>query len=138
MIKVYGFPQTRSRRITWMLEELEQEYEFVLVDFNKGEAQSAKYLAINPAGKVPAMGDDELLLTESAAILTYLGDKYPEMDLVPAPGRQHGVNLISGPISPCVNWNNPCGPWASTVLHSPKNIVFRRLCRPPHGNFNAH
>ncbi len=86
MIKVYGFPQTRSRRITWMLEELGQDYEFKLVDFNKGESQSPEYLAINPAGKVPAMLDGDLLLTESAAILTYLGDKFPDRELVPAAG----------------------------------------------------
>jgi glutathione S-transferase len=86
MIKVYGFPQTRSRRITWMLEELDQDYEFKLVDFNKGESKSPEFLAINPAGKVPAMKDGELLLTESGAIVTYLGDKFPEKGLVPAAG----------------------------------------------------
>ncbi|MFT5131658.1 MAG: glutathione S-transferase [Gammaproteobacteria bacterium] len=86
MIKVFGFPQTRSRRITWMLEELGEDYEFILVDFNKGEAKSEAYLTINPAGKVPAMQDGELLLTESAAILTYLGDKFPDKELVPAAG----------------------------------------------------
>jgi glutathione S-transferase len=86
MITVFGFPQTRSRRITWMLEELEQDYEFRLVDFNKGESKSPEYLAINPAGKVPAMQDDDLLLTESAAIITYLGDKFPKKGLVPNAG----------------------------------------------------
>ena len=86
MIKIYGYPQTRSRRLTWMLEELEQDYEFVLIDFNKGESQSAEYLAINPAGKVPAMADGELILTESAAILTYLGDKFSGKGLVPTAG----------------------------------------------------
>ncbi len=92
MIKVYGFPQTRSRRVTWMLEELGQDYEFILVDFNKGEPKSPEYLAINPAGKVPAMQDGDLLLTESAAILTYLGDKFPEKGLVPAAGTaERGV-----------------------------------------------
>jgi len=86
MITVFGFPQTRSRRITWMLEELGQDYEFRLIDFNKGESRSPEYLAINPAGKVPAMQGDDLLLTESAAIITYLGDKFPEKKLVPKAG----------------------------------------------------
>lgn len=86
MIKVYGYPQTRSRRITWMLEELGADYEFKLVDFNKGESQSDWYLAINPAGKVPAMQDGELVLTESAAIITYLGDKFADAGLVPPAG----------------------------------------------------
>jgi glutathione S-transferase len=86
MITVFGYPQTRSRRITWMLEELEQDYEFRLVDFNKGDSKSAEFLAINPAGKVPAMQDGELVLTESAAIVTYIGDKFPQKRLVPGTG----------------------------------------------------
>jgi len=86
MIKVYGYPQTRARRITWMMEELARDYEFVLVDFNKGEARSDWYLAINPAGKVPAMQDGDLVVTGSAAIVTYLGDRYPDRGLVPEAG----------------------------------------------------
>lgn len=86
MMKVYGYPNSRSTRITWMLEELEQDYEFCLVDFAKGEPQSPEYLAINPAGKVPAFQEDELLLLESAAIVAYLGDKTPDSKLVPSAG----------------------------------------------------
>ncbi len=86
MINLYGYPQTRSRRITWMLEETGAEYEFKLVDFNKGESQSDWFLAINPAGKVPAMTDGDLLLTESAAIINYIGDKFPGSGLIPAAG----------------------------------------------------
>ncbi|BFM14647.1 glutathione S-transferase family protein [Maricurvus nonylphenolicus] len=86
MLTVYGYPQTRSSRITWMLEELGQDYTYELIDFMKGQHKSAEYLAINPGGKVPAFKDDELLLTESAAIVTYLGDKFGRHDLVPAAG----------------------------------------------------
>lgn len=86
MMKVYGFPNTRSTRITWMLEELEQEYEFCLVDFNKGEPQAPEYLAINPSGKVPAFSDGDFLMLESAAIVAYLGDKNPDSKLIPAAG----------------------------------------------------
>ena len=86
MMKVYGYPKTRSTRITWMLEELELDYEFCLVDFSKGEPQSPEYLAVNPSGKVPAFVHDDLLLLESAAIVAYLGDQHPESPLVPAAG----------------------------------------------------
>ena len=40
-------------------------------------------MALNPAGIVPALLDGNLVLTESAAIVTYLGDKYPNAGLVP-------------------------------------------------------
>lgn len=83
MIKIYGYPKSRSRRITWTMEELQQEYEAILVDLMNGEGQSPEFLALNPAGKVPAMVDADLVLTESAAIVTYLCDKWPEAGLIP-------------------------------------------------------
>ncbi|WP_101757375.1 glutathione S-transferase family protein [Oceanicoccus sp. KOV_DT_Chl] len=86
MITVYGYPNTRSLRVCWMLEELAQPYEYSLVDFSKGESQSPQFLAVNPAGKVPVITDGDLLLTESAAIITYLGDKLGNGDLVPKAG----------------------------------------------------
>ncbi len=60
MIQVYGYPKTRSTRVTWLLEELGADYEFNLVDLPKAEHRSEAYLAINPAGKIPAMRDGEL------------------------------------------------------------------------------
>jgi glutathione S-transferase len=83
MITVYAFPKSRSTRITWMLEELKVEYTCHIVNFMKGEHRSNEYLAVNPGGKVPALKDGELVLVESGAIVTYLGDKFPESGLVP-------------------------------------------------------
>ena len=86
MLQLYNYPKTRGFRVTWMLEELEAEYEFKLVPFGANGFASEDYVKINPAGKVPALCDGDLVLTESAAIVTYLGDKFPEKQLVPAPG----------------------------------------------------
>ena len=86
MIKLFNYPDTRGLRVTWMLEELEEEYEFNLVPFGRNRFASAEYLKINPGGKVPAIRDGDLILTESAAILAYLGDKFPEKKLVPPAG----------------------------------------------------
>jgi len=86
MIKLYGMPKTRSTRITWALEELGAEYQFVPVNLVKGEGKTPEFLALNPAGKVPVLVDGDLVLTESAAICTYLGDRFPETGLVPRPG----------------------------------------------------
>lgn len=82
-LKVYGFPNTRSLRVTWVLEELGMEYEYHLVDMTKGESQSPAYLDVNPAGKVPALSVDGSYLTESAAILNFLGALKPEAGLIP-------------------------------------------------------
>ena len=86
MIKLFGYSNTRALRVAWMLEELETDYEVHLVDLAKGEGQSAEFRAINPAGKVPALQDGDLVMTESAAIVSYLGDKFAEKGLVPKPG----------------------------------------------------
>ncbi|PCI45760.1 MAG: glutathione S-transferase [Moraxellaceae bacterium] len=86
MIKVYGYPNTRATRITWTLEELQEGYEFKLVDFAKGDSKSKEFLAVNPAGKVPVLQDGDLTLTESGAIVTYLADKFADQKLIPSPG----------------------------------------------------
>jgi glutathione S-transferase len=86
MITLYSFPKTRGRRVTWMMEELGENYEFKLIPSGEKGFKSDVFLKINPAGKVPAIQDGELVLTESAAIVTYLGDKFPNKGLVPAAG----------------------------------------------------
>ena len=91
-MKVYGYPQTRSTRILWMLEEIGVDYEFIQIDLTKGEGQQPEYKKINPTGKVPAVVDGDFTLWESAAICTYLGDKYPESKLVPEPFSKDRAN----------------------------------------------
>lgn len=83
MLKLYGCPRSRSTRAVWALEEAGAEYEFVNVDLLKGEGRKPEYLQINPYGKVPALVDGDLVLTESAAIVTYIGEKFPACGLVP-------------------------------------------------------
>jgi glutathione S-transferase len=86
MYELYGMPRSRSTRVSWTLEELGVEYRFHLINLMKGEGQSAEFLKLNPYGKLPVMVDGDLVLTESAAICTYLGDQHPEAELVPRPG----------------------------------------------------
>jgi glutathione S-transferase len=84
MIKVYGMPDTRSTRVLWVLEEANADYEFIKVDLGKGEAREESYLKLNPSGKVPTLIHDDFVLTESAAICTYIGDLFPDSNLIPA------------------------------------------------------
>ncbi|MGF1718386.1 glutathione S-transferase family protein [Photobacterium chitinilyticum] len=76
MITLYGYPRTRSLRVSWLLEELGLEWQYHLVNFAKGEHKSAEYLALCPQGKVPTLHDKNIVLTESAAICLYLAEKY--------------------------------------------------------------
>lgn len=53
--------------------------------------KSPEFLAINPMGKVPALVHDHTIITETAAIIAYLADAFPEADLAPIPGtRERG------------------------------------------------
>lgn len=79
MITLYGTPRSRALRVAWVLEELGVDWEFSFVDMNKGEHHSETFLALNPCGKVPVLTDDELVLSESAAICLYLAEKFGKL-----------------------------------------------------------
>ena len=83
MMKLYGFPPTRSIRVLWTLRELGVEFEFVNVNLMAGENRRPEFLALNPAGKVPVLVDGEFVLTESVAIVLYLAEKYADKNLLP-------------------------------------------------------
>ena len=83
MLKIYGYPKSRSYRAVWALEEAGAEYDYVKVDLMKGEGRKPEFIAINPSGKVPALIDGDLVITESAAIMTYIGEKFSASGLVP-------------------------------------------------------
>ncbi|MEM5421116.1 glutathione S-transferase family protein [Paraburkholderia ferrariae] len=83
-MKLYGFAGTRSQRALWGLKEVDADFEFISVNLLAGEHKRPEYLRINPAGKVPVLIDGDRVIPESAAIVLYLADKYPEKALLPA------------------------------------------------------
>src|ERR1700731_2320465 len=87
-MKLFEFAPTRSIRVRWTLQELEIDFDAATVNLVAGEHRQPAFLKINPAGKVPALVDGDLVLTESVAIVLYLADKYPEKKLVPADPEQ--------------------------------------------------
>jgi glutathione S-transferase len=82
-MKLYEFPPTRSIRARWTLQELGVEFDSEVIDMIAGAHRSPEFLAINPAGKLPVLVDGDLTLTESAAIVLYLCDKYAHKGLLP-------------------------------------------------------
>ncbi|UXZ54151.1 glutathione S-transferase family protein [Halomonas sp. 7T] len=83
MITNYSFPNSRSVRVTWTLEELGLAYRCQHVALDKGEGQTAEHLARHPDGKVPVIEDGELTLFESASICRYLAEQYGDGNLLP-------------------------------------------------------
>ena len=87
MYTLYWSARTGAFVVHAMLEELGVEYKLVTVDTQKGEHQTAEFLAINPRGQIPALKlPDGSVLAESAAIVLHLGDCHPETGLLPPPG----------------------------------------------------
>ena len=84
MITNYSFPNSRSLRVTWTLEELGLEYLCQHVALDSGEGQTAEHLARHPDGKVPVIEKTgELTLFESAPICRYLAEQYGDGRLLP-------------------------------------------------------
>lgn len=83
-MKLYEFGPTRSIRARWILQELGADFESVTVDLPARAHLSPEYLELNPAGKVPALVDGDLVLTESVAIVLYLAEKYADRGFLPA------------------------------------------------------
>ena len=76
MYQAVGSPGSRVSRVLWMLDELGEPYEFVPVKLH-----SPEMYALNPSGKAPALVDDDVVVTDSAAICIYLADKHGEREM---------------------------------------------------------
>ena len=81
-IVFYTNPMSRGRIVRWMLEEVGRPYDTRVLDYGT-TMKAPEYLAINPMGKVPAIVCDGEVVTECAAICTFLADRFPEAELAP-------------------------------------------------------
>jgi glutathione S-transferase len=81
-ITLFHCPRTRGFHALWMLEEIGIPYQVKLVNV-RDEIQSEAYSGVNPMRKVPALGVDGRLVTESTAICAWLADAYPDAGLAP-------------------------------------------------------
>jgi glutathione S-transferase len=86
-MQLYEFSFTRSIRARWMLQELGVDFEAITVNLFAGDARRPAFLKLNPAAKLPVLVDGDFVLTESAAIVVYLGEKYGKFLPADARGR---------------------------------------------------
>ena len=83
-ITLYYSPQSRATGARVLLEELGAPYDLHVLNMKAGEQRKPAYLAINPLGKVPAIGHRGGLVTEQVAVFIYLADLFPQAGLTPA------------------------------------------------------
>ena len=83
MITVFG--EGRGFRVVWLLEEMRLAYRLRPVDMLAGVENDPEFLAINPAGFIPAIQDDDgkVTMVESIAIMEYLMARYGPTPLAP-------------------------------------------------------
>jgi len=74
-MKLYHFPSPNPQKVTFALKELGLDCEIAELDLARGEQRQDTFLALNPFGRVPVLTDGDLTITESHAILAYLGEK---------------------------------------------------------------
>ena len=93
-LTLYHAVPSRSMVTRWMLEEVGEPYDLHMVNLAKGENRAAGHLAVNPMGKVPALRHGDVVITENAAICTYLADAFPKAGLnVPIGDPRRGIYL---------------------------------------------
>lgn len=87
MLKFYHAPKSRSVRVHWLLHELDVPFEMCRMDILRQDGSGVRDPRNpHPDGKVPALEHDGQLITESAAIMLYLTDLFPDRHL----GFAHG------------------------------------------------
>jgi glutathione S-transferase len=84
-VKLYYWPRTRAFTSLWMMEEVGEPYELVHVDIRAPGHPTAAYREINPMGKLAGFQDGACAMGETAAILLYVADKFPQKRLAPPP-----------------------------------------------------
>lgn len=143
MLTVYG--EGRGFRVVWLLEELGVAYRLRPVDLFAVD-NDLDFLAINPAGFIPALQDGEMIMVESIAILEYLLARHGPSPLAVAPddpafgaylqflhlgeaglaGPMNAV-IVGRALAPESERNARVTNWALETFHSRLGLVIQRL-----------
>lgn len=102
------FNSSASYRVRIALALKGLSYDTVGINIRTGAQRQNDYLALNPAGLVPALVDGTARLSQSLAIIDYLDQVHPEPLMVPAGGPERRrvleiANLVACDIHPLNN-----------------------------------
>ena len=150
MITVFG--EGRGFRVVWLLEEMGLAYWLRPVDLlATAVEEDPEFLAINPAGFIPAIQDGDVTMVESIAIMEYLMARYGPTPLAPAPsdpafpayqqflhlgeaGLAASIYFVVGArnFAPGTEGQNWSARQALEVFESRLTLVTRQLARSPY------
>ncbi len=120
MLKIYHTKGTRSQRVIWVCEELGLEYQVINVDFSPQNRASAEWRAMHPLGKVPVLEDHHLRITESAAMVQYVLDRYGHARLQPAAGTEAAAKYLEWCWFAEASFARPLGDMAHHLILKPE------------------
>jgi glutathione S-transferase len=86
---LYYSPRTRAFPVWRALQELGSRYELEIIDLKQGDQRKDEYRRLNPTMKVPALRDDEVVVTETGAVLLYVAE-----NLRSTLSNIHGENIV--------------------------------------------
>jgi glutathione S-transferase len=149
MITVFG--EGRGFRVIWLLEEMRLTYRLRPVDLLAGVENDPEFLAINPAGFIPAIKDGDVTMVESIAIMEYLIARHGPTPLAPAVGDSWlpeyqqflhlgeaglaaSIYFVHGArhLAPECERDNWSARQALEVFESRRSLVQRQLARSPY------
>ncbi len=76
-LTVWGIGTPRTLRAHWILAEYGLEYQCRPIRSRSGETTTPEFLTLNPKHKIPVLQHGDRVLTESAAIVTYVSEAFP-------------------------------------------------------------
>ncbi|CAG2160961.1 glutathione S-transferase family protein [Cupriavidus numazuensis] len=84
-LTLWGVGTTRTMRPHWAMHELGLNYTTMPISPRSGETQTKEFTALNARQKVPLLQDNDFVMGESAAIVSYLSGAYStsETSLIP-------------------------------------------------------
>jgi GST-like protein len=136
---LYGEPDSGSFTPEALLRLVGADVKLIDLDLPALEQRRPEYLAINPTGRIPALLLPEgLLVTESAAILLAIDERFPEAQLLPPVGSVARANALrwiafigANPYGAVSRWDYP-ERFSTDPAHAPaireKAIAHLRWC----------
>ena len=155
MLTLYGVSRSRATRPLWLLAETATPFTQVPVlqayrhsGANAGwsglTTASPAFLAVNPLGQIPALADDDVVLTESLAITLYLARKFggtlgPQSDIETAQMEQWALFAATSVETPALEIFYPIAEGRDTTPEGAALVaVASEKLRRPFTRLEAH
>lgn len=128
-MKLYHFALSgHAHRARLFLSLLGIPHELVDVDLKSAAQKRPEFLVLNPFGQVPVLDDDDVIISDSNAILVYLATKLGRTDWLPQDAKgaaavQRWLSVAAGDLA--------FGPAAARLItvfgakHNPDDVIAR-------------